>query len=197
MARVAKEYQVRKNEIMEAAQKLFYSKGYNEVSVNLIIDTIGISKGTFYHYFRSKEELLDQMIYRFSSTAIENILPIINNISMDAVTKLNEIYSRSSRFKLDQVQMMKTIINVLYDDNNIIMRYKLRKTSIKMFLPHFAKIIEQGVKEDLFSTGDYKKTAELILIMGYSLTDKTSVLLKESHNNPDAKEIPSGSDSLK
>lgn len=188
MARVTKAYQERKNEIMDTAQMLFYTKGYESVSVNLIIATIGISKGTFYHYFRSKEELLDELVKRFTDKAIQIIVPIVEDNSLNALEKLNLIYEKSGRFKLDQVELMKTIINVFYDDDNIKMRYKLRRNSIAAAVPYFTAVFEQGIKEKLFVMDDPEKTAELIFIMGQSLTDKTAVLLKDSGKNPENKE---------
>jgi len=98
---------------METAQALFYSKGYAEVSVNLIIENVGISKGTFYHYFSSKEELLDQLVQRFAVAAIENIIPIVNDDSLNAIEKLNSIYKNSSRFKLDQAELSFVINDII------------------------------------------------------------------------------------
>ena len=62
MARGVKEAERRRNEILDAAQHLFYSKGYDEPSIQEIIDAVGIAKGTFYHHFESKQELLDHLI---------------------------------------------------------------------------------------------------------------------------------------
>ena len=74
MARISKAYQERKKEIMDTAQMLFYTIGYDAVTVNTIIATIGISKGTFYHYFKSKEQLLDELVERFTETAIQGVV---------------------------------------------------------------------------------------------------------------------------
>ena len=51
-------YDERRAEILDSAQKQFFLKGYETASVNEIIEAAGISKGTFYHYFESKDELL-------------------------------------------------------------------------------------------------------------------------------------------
>jgi len=188
MARVTKEHKVRRNEILDTAQNLFYTIGYNEVSVNCIINQIGISKGTFYHYFKSKEELLDQLVERFSAAIIEIILPILEDDSQDALSKLNLIYKTTSTFKFGQVDIMRTIINVMYSDSNILMRHKLRTTGINAALPIFTKILESGSGSGIFTIDDPEKTAELILMMGNSLTDKTALLFKNSASNPRAKD---------
>ena len=58
--RISKDYDVRKNEILDMAQKLFFEMGYEQTSVSNIIDAVGVAKGTFYYYFKSKEELLEK-----------------------------------------------------------------------------------------------------------------------------------------
>lgn len=47
-----------KNNIMNTAFKMLLKYGYDKVSVNAVVNTIGISKGAFYHYFTGKEELV-------------------------------------------------------------------------------------------------------------------------------------------
>ncbi|MDF2532153.1 MAG: TetR family transcriptional regulator [Clostridia bacterium] len=62
--RITKEYDERRNEILDTAEKLFHAKGYEKCTVNDILKEISIAKGTFYHYFRSKEEVLDAIVSR-------------------------------------------------------------------------------------------------------------------------------------
>ena len=62
--RIIKEYEERRKEILETAERLFLTKGYTKTTVNDILKEIGIAKGTFYHYFKSKEEVMDEIIMR-------------------------------------------------------------------------------------------------------------------------------------
>ena len=50
-----------KGRIVEAAWQLFYEKGYNGTTVDDIIDLSGTSKGSFYYYFNTKDELLNTL----------------------------------------------------------------------------------------------------------------------------------------
>ncbi len=60
MVRVTKEYDQRLQELLDTARQLFFEIGYEKTSVNDIIDRVGVAKGTFYHYFKTKEDLLDK-----------------------------------------------------------------------------------------------------------------------------------------
>ncbi|WP_370636225.1 FAD-dependent oxidoreductase [Cohnella sp. CFH 77786] len=57
--------------VAETALKLFAERGYDHVSVDDIIEATGTSKGTFYHYFRSKEELLCELPRRQCEIVLE------------------------------------------------------------------------------------------------------------------------------
>ncbi len=64
MVRVVKDYTVRRNEILDVAQRLMVTTGYEQMTIQDILDGLGISKGAFYHYFSSKQELLEAIIER-------------------------------------------------------------------------------------------------------------------------------------
>ena len=49
----------RREEVIETAERLFYSRGYEKTSVQDILDEMHFSKGGFYHHFESKLQLLE------------------------------------------------------------------------------------------------------------------------------------------
>lgn len=55
----------KKDEIIDAASELFFEKGYEAVSVRMILDKVGGEIGMFYHYFKSKDQLFDLAVERF------------------------------------------------------------------------------------------------------------------------------------
>lgn len=56
-----------KSRIVEAAWALFYEHGYDATTVEDIVLRSGTSKGSFYHYFESKDALLDSLAYLFDA----------------------------------------------------------------------------------------------------------------------------------
>ena len=54
-----------KSKIINAAWDLFYDQGYDNTTVDEIIEKSGTSKGSFYHYFSSKDSLLSTLSYMF------------------------------------------------------------------------------------------------------------------------------------
>jgi len=58
-----------KDRIVEAADQLFYEQGFEHTSFSQIAESVGISRGNFYHHFKTKDEILDAVInYRLSRT---------------------------------------------------------------------------------------------------------------------------------
>ena len=66
-----------KSRIVKAAWNLFYKKGYEQTTVEDIINASRTSKGTFYHYFKGKESLLNSLSYLFDEKYEELSLLLI------------------------------------------------------------------------------------------------------------------------
>ena len=70
----SKPTRVRKEEILNAAQELFVSKGYEQTTTVDIMNAVGIAKGTLYYHFTSKEEILDALVERMGRRMIAKAL---------------------------------------------------------------------------------------------------------------------------
>lgn len=73
MARVTKAPDVRREELLDVALKLCMSVGFDAMSVEQITATAGVAKGTFYHYFRSKDDLEAQLVRRFGESLLAHL----------------------------------------------------------------------------------------------------------------------------
>ena len=84
-----------KGKIISAAWKLFYEQGYEDTTVEDILELSGTSKGTFYHYFEGKDALLGTLSVLFDEK-YEELIPTIPDEmnSIDALRYLNrELFS--------------------------------------------------------------------------------------------------------
>jgi AcrR family transcriptional regulator len=185
MVRISKDYDERKTEILDTAQKLFYEKGYEQTSINTIIETIGVSKGTFYYYFKSKEELLDSLVERSVIEVSELIKKITDDHKLNALEKLNQIFLVSRRWKVSNWDMILMMIEVIYRDENIIIRHKMNEKNIELVTPELAKVVKQGVSEGIFNTPFPEEVAELILRIGDALGNSSARLLLELSKKPE------------
>lgn len=90
-----------KEKITEQSIRLFEKKGFSETSIQDIVDSLGVTKGTFYYYFSSKEELLMDIHLGYITEMIAIQESILNDKKMDCKTKLSEIvYMLISNIKI-------------------------------------------------------------------------------------------------
>ncbi len=128
MTRTAKEFTVRRNEILDVAQRLMYTKGYEQMTIQDLLDELRISKGAFYHYYRSKQDLLDAMTEHMIDESTSLILPIIQDPVLNALEKLQRYFDTVARWKNAQRKTLIAIMKVWYADDNAIVRQKMTTT---------------------------------------------------------------------
>ncbi|MEI5892178.1 TetR/AcrR family transcriptional regulator [Bacillus cereus] len=158
--RIVKEYEERRKEILETAESLFITKGYTKTTVNDILKEIGIAKGTFYHYFKSKEEVMDEIIMRIIKEDVAKAKVIVSNSNIPVLEKLFRVLMEQSPKSGDVKDKM---IEQFHQPNNAEMHQKSLVQSIIHLSPVLAEVLEQGIAEGIFSTPYPQETIELLL----------------------------------
>jgi AcrR family transcriptional regulator len=186
VARVVKEAELRRNEILDVAQQLFYSKGYDDTSIQEIIDAVGIAKGTFYHHFQSKQELLDHLIDRMFSQVLVSLEARVNDDTENAIEKLQELYLNIGIWKAENKEFFYELVEAFHRPENLTLRYTARNEACKRVAPLLTRIIRQGIDEGLFDTEYPDDIAEVILGMSTDLSNQTGELLLRVAEDPEA-----------
>ena len=91
MPRIVKAYDDRYAQFLDVAQELFYQKGYDQTSVQEIIAAMGVAKGLFYYYFRTKGDLLDAVIERMAAQTLQTLSPMLTDPTLDAQSKFLQL----------------------------------------------------------------------------------------------------------
>ncbi len=177
MGRTVKEYDERYAEFLDVAQRLFYSKGYEQTSVQQIINEVGVSKGTFYHYFASKAELLDALVERMTAQVLAALTPTVVDKSLGAAAKMECFFAYLNNWKANNRDFLLDALRVLYRDENVLLRRKAEAASIVALAPLLAEIIHQGVAEEAFHVAYPEETAEIVFTMGRACSDAVVSLL--------------------
>jgi AcrR family transcriptional regulator len=184
MTRIVKDPDVRRSEILDVARRLFYRKGYEQTSVQDIISEIGIAKGTFYHYFCSKQDLLDAMIERMIAQTLQSLEPLVADDHLSALEKFERFFSDLADWKVENKAFLLDIMNIWYKDENAILRHKVTTSSIEKTMPLLVQIIEQGMAEGVFASEYPADMAEIVLQLGQSLSDTLAkIILNEAHSD--------------
>lgn len=173
MARVKKEedYAQKRNEILDAAQRFIYTKGYEQMSVQDIVSALNISKGAFYHYFDSKPDLLNALIERIYTEAIAVILPILHDPALSAVEKLQAYFATITRWKTARRDYLMAILRVWYADENAIVRQKSNSAGLSLVAPHLTQVFEQGNAEGVFDISRPELVGQVVIATMRGLGD--------------------------
>lgn len=186
MARIVKEYAVRRDEILDSGERFIYSHGYEVMSIQDILNELEIAKGTFYHYFDSKQALLEAIIDRMLDRAVEIVNPLVDDSELSALEKLQEFSSRLSRWKAGQKTFLLALLRVWYRDENVLVRDKMHREGSKRFLQILSAIIEQGVQEGVLQTPSPDHAAQLVYaIVAGSEIPLTEILLADQPSSED------------
>ena len=158
-------HKVRRDAFLDVAQRLIVTKGYEQMSIQDVLDELEASRGALYHYFDSKQALLDGVVERFADEALETIDPILADSKLPALTKLERVLGGIARFKAEQKELVLAILEVWNSDGNALVRERLRHLTAKRMMPILTLVIRQGVEEGLIASSDPEETARVILYL--------------------------------
>lgn len=190
MPRAMKEPSVRRKAILDAAQMLVYTKGYEQMTIQDILDALRISKGAFYHYFSSKQELLEALIESLAEEAEKMIIPILQDPHLSALLKLEAFFLATGQWKTKQKAYLLSLLRVWYSDDNAIVREKMLLAMVKRFAPLLGGVIRQGVEEGFLTVSYPDSAAEVVIYLIRSLGDTfMEPLLAESPRAGDFEKV--------
>src|SRR5580700_2480621 len=102
--RVLKQPAVRRAELVDCAQALFLTKGYERTTINDVIEATGLSKGAFYHHFRAKEDLLEAIAERFARQSLAFVGALREGGYLNALQQLNGLLALGRDWKLEHIR---------------------------------------------------------------------------------------------
>lgn len=166
----------RRDQIIEAAERLFYEKGYEQTSVQDVLDALSLSKGGFYHYFQSKIELLEAVCRRQSVRDAEEMTAAVAR-QEGAVAKLNTLLKYCGLLRADRMDFALLVLRVGYLGGSLQLRACLREGLMETALPMMREIILEGMAENVFFTRFPDDIGELILQLFANITDELAMLI--------------------
>lgn len=150
------------NLILTAAFRLFMEKGYENTSIQDIIDNLGgLSKGAIYHHFKSKEDILEAVVDRITADSNQMLAAIRDRPDLSGKEKLRTIFKASIKRPVQN-----DIFTVAPDfHSNPKLLFSLLHDTIENAAPNYIlPIIRQGISDGSIETEYPKQLAELILL---------------------------------
>lgn len=168
MPRLVKHPDIRRNELLDCAQALFFARGYEATTISDIIAKAGISKGGFYHHFSSKDDMLEALAARMAAESATRFRDVLEAPGLDALARLNAFLARARQVKLDDAPGLRATFDVLFKPENILLYHRIYAAVLPLTVPVLARIIAQGQAEGIFDVPDPAAAAETVLLLGAS-----------------------------
>ena len=169
MTRIVKGPEERKQELIEAAERLFAEKGYESTAVSDIVREIKVGQGTFYHYFQSKEDILDAVAKKQVAPLTEEVRLIAKSNAHPA-EKINAMMNSFLRANSSESGLMK----LLHQKGNYLLHQKKEEIIETQVLPFMVEVAFKGAEERYFNTECLEESIIFLLASALYLADRFS-----------------------
>lgn len=176
----------RRNQLLNCAQNLFFSKGFESTTISDILAETGISKGGFYHHFASKEELMFGVFDRLTCQIGESIIALVDDTSRSAVDRFQAIYCLQAEtygaMPMESLIYSHTIL--MLDENAALLTLLNRKIAV-VSIPILTRLIEDGQARGEFTVENAHAAAAFITAINNSF-DKALLTAIEARGTANA-----------
>jgi len=148
----------RKDQIMNAAEEVFSQKGFSDARMDDIAEETGLSKGTLYLYYKSKDDLIIAILDRI----FQREFRVFENLDLTSMSATDAIWSFAETTSKD-VKMMMRLLPITYEFMGLAFRNKFVQKAFKTYLNHYLEIlipiIQHGIDTSEFHPADPKEIA--------------------------------------
>ncbi len=165
--------EIRKKELIKIAYELFITKGYENTSVDEIIEKAGIAKGTYYYHFESKEQMLEEVINMMINEGVQKAKQIIN---LDLKLEEKLVYTILSLRVTPEEQ---SVEDAIHTKENIILHKKINDRIIDEATPIISSIVKEAKEKGLFACDDnIEERVRMTLILSNEMFDHNEITEK-------------------
>jgi AcrR family transcriptional regulator len=165
------EQAARRDAILDAAQRLILSNGYERLTVHDILEELQISKGAFYHYFDSKPVVVEALTERLVDDSERALAQIAEEPELGATEKLQRFFGEIVRWKSERQNLMVAMLPVWYAPDNISFRLLVDRATAARLAPLLSAIVREGVDEHQFATAYPEHAGSIIVAVVQALQD--------------------------
>lgn len=166
---MAKTKEERRNEIIETAGKLFEEKGYEQTQVQDIVNEIGVAKGLFYYYFKSKDEVMEELADRYADAIIDAVNNLIDK-DISTFDKINRIF----QIFIDSAEKKSGIFMGILNVKNGITHERIFFNVGKKMVPIVTELILSGNDNGECNCSDPKFITEFLVSGLFNIMNQIS-----------------------
>ena len=156
-----------RSRIVSAAWKLFYEQGYDDTTVEEIVEESGTSKGSFYHYFSGKDALLSSLSDQFDDK-YQELIPTLEE-DMDSFDKL--MYLNQELFLMIDNSVSLDLVARMYSSQLVTAGEKHLMDHNRVYYKLLRQIVSEGQKK-----GELREDATVNeIVKAYALCERALI----------------------
>jgi AcrR family transcriptional regulator len=156
--------ELKKQEFLRASELRFCRDGYENTSIQEILDDLHTSKGSFYHHFVSKEALLEEICRSRAESNSRQVLAGLDP-EMDPCSRLNVLISGMIPFSGEKLSFLLMLIPVLSGPEGVRIRNCYSLELENLYKNKTAETLREGMEKNVFACRDCDFFAGMLLEM--------------------------------
>ena len=162
MKRIAKDPEERRKELIDIAEQLFITNGYDQTAVSDIVKEVNLSQGAFYYYFESKEDILVAILEKNVAVMESALRQTAERTDLDEAVKLNAMFNQFINVTVSG----KKIHNYIHQEMNATLHKKLIKIKLSARIGQImAEVISKGTEKGRFNVSRPLETSYLLIML--------------------------------
>ena len=155
----------RQEQILDAARRLFLTKGYEATTIEDVLTAVGIAKGTLYHHFPGKEAILDAIVLRTVDAIVQRAQAAADG-PQPATTRFLAVVgpARAPQEDIELAQQIRAT-------GNLRLHVLAMTETWTRLVPILTRLVEEGAAAGELSTTDPRGSVEVILSAGLTMLD--------------------------
>lgn len=180
-----KKGELKRSSILKAAEMLFFERGYEQTSVQDILDALSLSKGGFYHHFPSKEAVLEEICAERVSGQLERLGMELYAGRQRPADRLDLLLRAINPLERDDAPFVALTLKVCYVDRDARIRDRVRGLTLDALSPRVEETLRAGVESGDFFVRHPGRAGWLALNLAYDAVDEACRLLATDAGNPE------------
>jgi len=169
MSRRPDSSEIRRNQILDAATKVFVRLGFKHARMDDIVEESGLSKGTLYWYFKSKEDIINAISRRLFTGELEKLEGLL-----EAEGTASERLMQLTNYRVAGLKRMSNLVPIIFEFYAVAVHQQWVKQFIGEYFKHFRGLLEdliqQGIDRGEFYPVNVAETAISLASMYEGLT---------------------------
>ena len=141
--------EIRRNQILDAATRVFVRQGFQHARMDDIVEESGLSKGTLYWYFKSKEDIINAILHRLFTGDLEHLESLLQ-----AEGTASERLIQLTSDRVTGMKRMSNLVPIIFEFYAVAVHQQWVQQFIGEYFKHFRtlleKLIQQGIDRGEF-----------------------------------------------